>query len=400
MNTNSSAIVLLGKGPYVKEYLNLIRKLNLKANLIVCSYIKPSPGNNHYEYVKLQQESELNTILNYVKKNNYKVIAVLNRVDQFEEIHGALCDELDLPGPSRKAVNLISNKDALHESMIKNGLGFYRPRTIKTSIVDLSKHFENVQFPVVIKPADGAKSRGVVKIESKDDIESAISIIENYIDNDETILIENYIEGSQVAPVCFVDMHGKVQSLNFVDITSGEDIGHSHMQLIYRTIPSKLTKSIKSILISVIQKVCDYSELKSVCLHPEFIISRNDVYLIEVNVRIAGYRDELMQYACGISMSEVSLMLALGREVLVSQTKTISATACEIWDERSGVIDEVNLPDNRYVVSKKIHFKQGDIFTAPPNDNKQLATFFVVHPEDSLSVAREVRKAAEINFKA
>ena len=88
--------------------------------------------------------------------------------------------------------------------------------------------------------------------------------------------------------------------------------------------------------------------LKETFLDPEFFVDKDSVYLIEVNVRMGGFRHDLALPAFQIDLNKMVAELALGQEI-DDELKVIgSASACEIWETRSGVIKKLRMPKSKY----------------------------------------------------
>jgi biotin carboxylase len=120
---------------------------------------------------------------------------------------------------------------------------------------------------------------------------------------------------------------------------------------------------------------------------------------MEVNVRIGGFRSELLQYAYGVDLDALALRLALGEEVRFRPVTNGSATAVEVWEETSGVINRLELPEDERMTDVKVYFKAGENYVAPPEAQKPLAQFYVVSEEGSLGVAQALREQVVVAFE-
>ncbi|MCB9813109.1 MAG: ATP-grasp domain-containing protein [Pseudomonadales bacterium] len=396
-------VIVLGSSKYISDYASYLKADDPEARLLVIDKYKVPktllPENAIYFASSLK--NTLSKIVSYSIKNKLTVKGVVNRTDYFEVLHGQLCETFNVPGPTASSVQDLADKTRMHELMIQSELSFFRPRTIITTLNEVSTYFDQLQFPIVLKTHLGAKSRGVVTLKNAKGFEVAKEILLKYIENPDKdlVLIEQYLYGKQVAPVMYVDKIGKVRVLALVDVITAREVKQNHMQLIYRTTPSRHSENIRQKITFVMQTLVDASGLKSTLLHPEFFVIGKHIFLIEVNVRMGGFRDVIMRNAYNIDMNKLSWELALDMRISDNIKESSSCTACEVWESESGKVEKFSIPKSKYIISETHYIKPGDKYIAPPNAQKPFALFYVKSPDDSLSVAKNLRKKTIIKFK-
>jgi hypothetical protein len=106
----------------------------------------------------------------------------------------------------------------------------------------------------------------------------------------------------------------------------------------------------------------------------------------------------LAELAYGVDLDEIGLRLSMGQEVDDDFKLVKSATACEVWEEKSGMIRNIKLPKTKYIKESSIKFGSGEKYAAPPLGNKPLASFFVQCDDNSLKVAKKIRKNVKIEW--
>lgn len=338
-----------------------------------------------------------------------EVVGILNRRDLYEFLHAKLCDLYSVAGPSEHALSQLSDKSQLHQLMRELKLHLFRPQTIITTLDKLESLTPTLQFPLVIKAFAGAHSRGVYKIENRDDLQQATvlleqhfeqeKIIQNFDKENKTILIESFVVGKQVAPVCYVDSRGKLEILSLVRCLSAQELGINSMQLIYRSTPSNFSEEITLKMHYVLQKLIATSGLKSTFLHPEFIVHKQKLFLIEINTRLGGYREQLYLDAFGIDLNKYLVALALDKEVRHSYERSESAAVCEIWSEESGVLKQLTVPKSKHITKCTLKMSVGDAYTAPPHGNTSLGIIYCRTPSNALKEIKSIRNRVKIAFE-
>ncbi len=380
---------VLNSFPQIKPYFFCLQKLDIPDSYVL------EPGN------------EFSSVISQMKQ--IKVAAVVNKADAFETLHGSLVDYYKVPGPGYNAVISFKDKSKFQRIIEQQDLTFFRPRTISSTVFDLKTDLKMVQFPVVVKPFAGAKSRGIMKLDSKDDLKMATQILESHFEKEKTIimrtkserkiLIEEFIKGKQFTCTCYVDDVGKLHILNFVDVITAEEMGLHHMQIMYRSCPSQKNEAILQKAKFVLQRLIKITGLRSTCLHPEFFVVGKKVIIIEINVRIGGHRSELLELSTGLDLNTIAIQLALGEKVNDDLKVVNTACACELWEDNSGTIEKIKIPKSKYIVNSHVTINPGENFVAPPYGNKPLGFFRVQDVDNALKIAKKLRKEVKIVFR-
>ena len=385
-------IILLGVDSYKQR---MARNIKFYYPHLTSVDFKPSPQDTFEQTVK-----EIEAL---------KPIAILNRGEEFIVLHSQLIDHFQLPGPSFSAVKLFRDKAALHQLMVDHRLEKHRPKTNTVSLEKLENEIKSAQFPLVIKPYQGAKGRGVYILKSATEFnQQIIQELKSHFASEpslkdkteQKVLIEEFIEGQQLTCTSYLDHRNKLHTLGFMDVLDGYDVDQNHRQLVYRTTPSKYPQQVKQQVIEILQQLADISQLQSTFIHPDFIVTPgNQVKLIELNVRMGGLRYEIVKHASGINLNVYALQLALGKTPDDKIIKDNSCTGADIWSLESGIIRKIVLPHHSRLVNSTILFEPGDRYLAPPQGNKHLVRFFVSSENnDSLKIAQKILNETKIEI--
>lgn len=156
------------------------------------------------------------------------------------------------------------------------------PKFIK--VTDSSVNLEGFQYPLIVKPSDRSGSRGVTKIDKKEELQSAI-IIALEASFVKTALVEQFIEGIEVS-VEAISWNGKHTVIAITDkITTNAPyfVELAHHQ------PSRLSQDILTKIKQQTIKCLDALEINYGASHSEFkITKKGEVYVIEVGARMGG----------------------------------------------------------------------------------------------------------------
>lgn len=398
----SFTVIILGSHTYIKKFSEYLKTDYKNGMLLIADVTQTSKTilPEFSQYLQITPNTGFEELSNYCKKNHLLVKAVINMCDYFETLHGQLTDYFSVTGPTKAAVESLSNKVNMHKTMVESGLDFFRPKTILTNFSQIEFSLSSVQFPIVVKTSEGAKSRGVFLIKSIDEFKAAKPRIKELVreKGSNSLLIEEFIYGSQVTPVMYVNSQGKVTILALVDVVTGRELNQDHMQLVYRSTPSNKKDFVRQKIMYVMQKIVNAAKLKSVLLHPEFFVVKDKVYLIEVNVRVGGFRSKIMKSAYNIDLDLLIWQVANNITPKDEVAEVKSCTVCEVWEQSSGIIKSVLVPKSKNIDYLKQRIEVGEKYVAPPLEHKPILYFVVTSDSDSLKVAKSIRSKIKVTF--
>lgn len=398
MNKSRDAILLLGENTVSKTNLNLICEM-FKITPVLATHLK-TQKEKWLSTLYLENGKEVRCIEDFLYRNNLNLIAILNKTDYYVVLHAQLCQEFGVIGPKVDGVEVFKNKSEFHNFHISNRLETYRPKADIVPLMRIKSYLETKSGGFIVKPNVGVKSRAVLKVEGRFKPYVIKSILKKHFSKrsvllsgftDQEILVEEILAGRQITVTCFINHQGRLEILDFVEVINGQDLNLKHTQLVYRTNSTFATNDIKLDIVEYLQKVVDLSGLKSTFIHPEFIVNDERFWVIEINVRIGGFRSKMAKFAYDVDMDRMAIDLALGKEVSFEKQFENSVTAVEVWEEKSGIVRKLDPPKHPAIREMKVKFKPGDEYTAPPLAQIPLAQFYVVDEKDSLSLAKKLR---------
>lgn len=181
------------------------------------------------------------------------------------------------------------------------------------AIADDNNKFENFNFPIIVKPTDRSGSRGVAKIEKKNDLEKAIkrAIKESF---NKQAIVEEFVSGKEVS-VETISWQGKHYILAITDKVTTEEpyfVELEHHQ------PSQLNLEIQKKIKEETIKALNALEMKYGASHTEIKITNDGkIYLIEVGMRMGGdfIGSDLVKLSTGYDFVKGVIQVAFGEFV-------------------------------------------------------------------------------------
>lgn len=194
-------------------------------------------------------------------------------------------------------------------------LSVLKPYGIKTATsyylnngdsIDTTKIIETVGLPCFVKPNKSGSSFGISKVKS---IEELVPAIENAYNEDNEIIIESFLDGTEVS-VGVINFKGKIKVLPITEIVSENDFFDYEAKYLGKSqeiTPARISDEIKAKVETSAKKAYEVLKMSGFS-RSEFIIVNGEPHMLEMNT-IPGLTTEsiLPQQAreAGISLNEL-----------------------------------------------------------------------------------------------
>lgn len=222
----------------------------------------------------------------------------------------AVANSLDLPGIRFVDAEACSNKVKMRKRLKEHSVPI--PNFVPVwNIQDARDALEILKFPLVMKPADNMGARGVIKIETREDIQTAFKHAKKFCPTGELIL-EEYMVGAEVS-VDALSFNGKYKITGIADrIIEREpyfiEVGHN--------MPSALSKDI----LDEVERVM-FMGMKALGItlgagKGDIKITPNGVKVGEIAARLSGGFMSAFTYplSSGVNLNRAAILIALGEE--------------------------------------------------------------------------------------
>lgn len=294
-----------------------------------------------------------------------------------------VAEKMQLPFQcSYKAATILQNKHLFRQFLAENG--FNSPKA--KGYNNVNEALEDVDFfswPVIVKPVDSAGSKGVSKVERKEDLSEAISyalseahngyfIIEEFLEKEgNSSGIEAYIQGEQV--ICN-DLYDQLFDDNAVNpFTPSAEIWPSSMPLNYQC---EIKEELKRLFILL--------NVRTGIFNVECRVSTNGkAYLMEVSPRGGGNRiAELQDMATGQSLISAEICKAVSLPLPKIESPSYKGAWCNyvLHSSKPGVLGSIDFDKDflhKYVKDVSLTVKQGDAISTFTGANTSLGTVFL-----------------------
>lgn len=251
--------------------------------------------------------------------------AVLGSDDSTVELAALSAQALGLIYNPPSAARVSRRKDLARDHLQAAGIPIPDHQLISLS-QPLSTQNIKVSYPCVIKPINLSASRGVIRVNSTDELQIACNRVSAILKDGPNnkfekthALLEHYIDGSEFAFEGFLDKG----SLTTVAIFDKPDplTGPYFEETIYVT-PSRQSVTMQQAIRDRIEQACVAYGLTTGPIHAEIRINDEDIWILEIAARtIGGNCARVLDGDRRYALEELSIKLALGQHVKLEQNQ-------------------------------------------------------------------------------
>ena len=254
-----------------------------------------------------------------VEHQRWPFTGVLGSDDSTVELAALAGRTLGLIHNPPNAARLSRRKDLARAQLQATGIA-----TPDHQLINLSQPLDSqdieLAYPIVIKPINLSGSRGVMRVNSTQELKTACdrvrSILKNAAENEfekTHALLEHYIEGVECAYEGYLNQ-GRLTTIALFD-KPDPLIGPYFEETIYIT-PSQQNGATQEAIRSRIEQVCLAYGLITGPIHAEFRLNDEGIWILEVASRtIGGDCARILDGEHRYALEDLSLKLALGQEV-------------------------------------------------------------------------------------
>ena len=248
----------------------------------------------------------------------------------------AACEALGLSGITPETALKSTDKGEMIKAFAECGVEHPWYYIVKNK-KELDSVIDKITFPCISKPTDNSGSRGVMLINSKEELLESIEYSSSQ-GRSGSVIVEEYLTGNEVS-VEIMTLDGKVSVLQVTDkLTTGAphfvEMGHSQPS----ALPPESVDAIKDLAIRAVKAV----EIKNGPAHVEIMMTEKGPRMIELGARMGGdcITTHLVPLSTGIDMVEATMKLACGETVDI-EPKLNCGSAIRYFRAPKGVIKEI-----------------------------------------------------------
>ncbi len=303
-------------------------------------------------------------------------------------------EHLGLPTSPYESVALLQNKGRFRAFLREHGFNTPFSKSFRNP-EDAATAMDTFHFPVIVKPVDSAGSKGVRRVDHREDIEAAARYALEYSLTNEFIM-EEFIESKGFSTdTDSFSVDGELVFCSFNDQLFDAEADNPYTPAGY-VWPSSMPARVQKELRSELQRLIRLLNMGATIYNVETRMGADGkAYIMECTPRAGGNRlAELLKLASGQDLVMASVKAALGMPVPRMTDPVYHGHWGEIilHSNESGIFKELYIeePFRRWVVETDLWVKPGDEVRCFTGANETLGTL-VLH----CSTDQELRRAME-----
>lgn len=283
-----------------------------------------------------------------------------------------VAEKMGLPScGSYEAVCVLQNKGKFRKFLADNGFNVPTAKGY-TSFEDALKDVEIFHWPVIVKPTDSAGSKGVKRVDSREDLKDAIEYALSFSRTNEFIIEDFITQKGFSSDTDSFSVDGNLKFVSFNSQRFDEKAENPYTPAAYSW-PSSMTVEHQKELALELQRIINILNLKTSIYNIE---TREGIdgkaYIMECSPRGGGNRlAECLEYATGVKLIENVVRASLGMDILDIEQKPYDGFWAEVilHSDSEGVFEDFWISDEikDSVVEKDLWVSKGDLvksFTA------------------------------------
>ena len=326
-------IMILGAGIYQVPLIETAKRMGLYT--IVVSIPGNYPGFALADKVYYENTVDDEKILEIAREENIDGI-VTTGTDVCVITIGKVCDALGLSGLSYEAAQVAVDKMLMKTKYEEYGVRTARFRKVLFTDSDIRTTITGLQFPLIFKSVDSSGSRGIIRVDSYDEFNSAMAYVKENTRKD-YFLIEEFIEGEEFGAQAFVYNGEVVFTLPHGDYVFHGDTGVPIGHFAPYNLEESVIKDAKKQLAGAVKAM----GLDNCAINADFILKDNKTYVLELGGRCgATCLAELVAIYYGFDYYEKILKTALGEDPDFDFGKPPVPNASHLlMSEKDGIIE-------------------------------------------------------------
>ena len=326
---------------------------------ILCDYLPDNPGQYVADKFYCISTTDKESVLKVAMDNKINAI-VAYASDPAAPTAAYVGNRIGIPSNPYKSVEILSKKDLFRKFLKENGFNCPTAKSF-TSYEEALKNIDIFKFPIMIKPIDSSGSKGVSKIEKREDFKEAFK---NALNNsrERIVIVEEFIKRSHnemIGGDAFI-INGNVSYFGLLN--SHRDFDANEFVPIGTSFPIFMDEEKINKVKQEVQKVVDKLGMRMGALNLELMFDEEDnLYIIEIGPRNGGNMiPDLLELSTGADLIGATVEAALGslNFNLNSLKEEKFYSTYVIHSKKSGILEDIIFSDEiKENIIKKVMYK-------------------------------------------
>lgn len=334
-------ILLLGGSRYLLPVIEAAHNLGLY--VITCDYLPDNIAHKYADEYCNVSIIDKDAVLEAARK--LQVDGIMSFACDPGVVTAAyVAEKLGLPScGSYESVSILQNKGRFRKFLADNG--FTVPTAKGYSSIDAAlQDVALFHWPVIVKPADSAGSKGVTRVDKPEELAESIRYALSFSHCDEFI-IEDFIEKKGFSSdTDSFSVDGELKFVSFSSQRFDDNASNPYTPSAYSW-PASISAEHQQELTSEIQRLLKLLDMRTSIYNIEVREGTDGrAYIMELSPRGGGNRlAEMLRYATGVDLITNAVRAAVGEEVVDVEQKPYDGCWAEVilHSTKAGIFDHL-----------------------------------------------------------
>lgn len=300
------------------------------------------PYVDHFIKTDLQKKNEL---IKQLQREHAKrpFDGVISFWDRYVEMMAVVSAELGLSGNTLETAQCTRNKIKMREHLKKSGVPHPRFRKIKT-LKALQTAAEYIGYPFIFKPVGACSSKGIFKIDDKDDLKTAFDKMKKTADPNcdkmfsyyaGEFMAEEFMDGKEFS----VEGVADAGNFFFAGITK-KWVETNYFHEVQHVFPAEIPEEDATTILNVTKKALESIGFRQGGFHVEVMLTEEGPKIVEINGRLGGdfITTHLVPLGHGVEIIEQALKVAIKEKVSLNPIYKKSACVHFLLPKYEGLL--------------------------------------------------------------
>lgn len=303
-------IMMLG-GNYFQMTATKAAK-ELGCHVISVDYLPSNPAHKYADEYYNVSTTDMQAVLELAEK--LRIDGIVSYASDVSAPTAAyVAEKLHLPTNPYESVLKLTRKDLIRPFMEKHKFNVPKGKSF-TEKKEAFDFFKSIKKPAMVKPVDASGSKGVSKIWSEEEFDTAYNSAQEY-SRSGIVIVEEFLqrEGYQIAGDGFL-VNGELVFAGLMNEHFDRKI--NPLVPIGESYPSVLPEYLREKAKAEIQRLMSLLGMHMGALNLDFIIDEyEDVYILEIGPRNGGNLiTDAIKLAVGVDLAKYTILAALGED--------------------------------------------------------------------------------------
>ena len=309
-------LMILGAGEMQVPIIKKAKEMGLIT--LVADFNEMAPGLPFADLPLAVSTRDRGLILQAAIEN--RIDGILTTSDLPVSVVAQVCAALALPGVSVDVARICTNKYLQREFLKEQG--FRTPWYKKVSRID--ELAEVTSFPVIMKPLNCSASRGVKRVNDRDEMERQFPISRKFSQS-EAIIVEEVVEGREFS----VETITQDYETHLIALTEKHLCDEDSCCFVEdcQIIPALVSEEVRDGVYTLASDVLRKLGANNCAAHTEIKIGPEGGVVIEIGCRLGGdfIASHLVPLATGVDLLANTIRIALGESLNLETTRNEAA---------------------------------------------------------------------------